>query len=140
MGRDFGAAKDAAPAGRPAESEPGRYREDFGWSRMAAVWSAIAFSTSPFFFRSTPRRMNESASSGLMRMRKPRLDIVLVLFQERTKFAQKKFLKRWRESAIPQGSPKIGRGANSCALKTAASAIDSKGEISLARASRRLKE
>jgi hypothetical protein len=35
---------------------------------------------------------------------------------------------RLRESAIPQGTPKEGRGAMSCALKTARSAIDSKGE------------
>jgi hypothetical protein len=52
----------------------------------------------------------------------------------------KKFLTRSRESAIPQGNPKIGRGANSCALKPQGSAIDSKGEMSLGDASRWFKE
>jgi hypothetical protein len=44
-----------------------------------------------------------------------------------------------RESAIPQGNPKEGRGADSCALNAALPAIDSKEEKPLMRQSR-LKE
>jgi hypothetical protein len=53
---------------------------------------------------------------------------------------QNKFLVRSLESAIPQGNPKIGRGAKLCALKTAGSVIDSKGEMPLARRKDKLKE
>jgi hypothetical protein len=68
------------------------------------------------------------------RKRRATLDIVHVLFQEDGReVTLKEFLTRSRELAIPQGSPKIGRGANSCALNAAGSAIDSKGEMSLAR-------
>jgi hypothetical protein len=60
--------------------------------------------------------------------------------KSKQEFAQKKFLRRSRESAIPQGNPKIGRGADSCALKTAGVGVDSKGEISLTRRNPQVKE